>query len=110
MQHQQPDWYRLHYCGTCKALGKSYGQRSRPLLNFDCVFLAEILSLIQQEDTTAWHDDLQGKACFTAPDSADIPISLQYAADVNMIVAFTNKTQVYQQLLLEFAQLPGFAR
>ena len=83
----QPDWYRAHYCGTCKTLGQVYGQRSRMLLNYDVVFLAEILSLIQKEDTKTWDESINSYKCFSLPKENDIPLSLQYAADVNLLLA-----------------------
>lgn len=87
MQAEQQDWYRMHYCGTCKSIGRLYGQRSRVLLNFDCVFLAELLSLIQEENTENWDAKLSSHSCFAMPDEAALPLSLQYAADMNLILA-----------------------
>lgn len=82
----QPDWYRLHYCGTCKSIGRLYGQRSRMLLNFDSVFLAEILSVIQEADTEQWDEKLYAHNCFSMPEAEALPTSLQYAADMNLIL------------------------
>jgi hypothetical protein len=87
LRSDQRDWYRMHYCGTCKAIGSLYGQRSRMLLNFDCVFLAELLSVIQEANTTQWHPKLSGYNCFSIPKSDELPTSLQYAADINLILA-----------------------
>jgi len=70
IQADQQDWYRMHYCGTCKSIGSLYGQRSRILLNFDCVFLAELLSVIQETDTKQWDPKLSARSCFSAPDAA----------------------------------------
>lgn len=86
-QTEQQDWYRKHYCGTCKSMGSLYGQRSRMLLNFDCVFLAELLSVIQEVDTKQWDPKLTARNCFSAPETDSLPISLQYAADINLIFA-----------------------
>ena len=58
---KQSDWYRLHYCGTCKSLGKIYGQRSRFFLNYDIVFLAEILTILQESQTQNWDSALFSK-------------------------------------------------
>jgi hypothetical protein len=87
MKANQQDWYRMHYCGTCKSIGRLYGQKSRLLLNFDCVFLAEILSVVQEEDTEKWDDKLTNHNCFSLPEADALPISLQYAADINLILA-----------------------
>ncbi len=86
-QAEQQDWYRKHYCGTCKAMGSLYGQRSRMLLNFDCVFLAELLSVIQEVDTEQWDPKLGARSCFAVPAADALPLSLQYAADINLIFA-----------------------
>ena len=83
----QPNWYRLHYCGTCKTIGKRYGQQSRLALNHDTVFLAEILSLIRTEQTENWSSSLHGHACFQLPEENEIPLPLQYAADMNTLLA-----------------------
>lgn len=87
IQVNQKDWYRKHYCGTCKSIGSLYGQRSRTLLNFDCVFLAELLSVIQEVDTEQWDPKLGKRNCFVSPDPDILPLSLQYAADINLILA-----------------------
>jgi hypothetical protein len=87
MKSDQQDWYRLHYCGTCKSMGRMYGQRSRILLNFDCVFLAELLSVIQEADTETWDAKLASQNCFSLPREEVIPLSLKYAADMNLILA-----------------------
>ena len=85
-QAGQPDWYRLHYCGTCKSLARIYGQRSRLFINYDIVFLAEVLSLLAKEDTTTWDSKLYSKNCFDLPKTAHLPNSLQFAADINTIL------------------------
>lgn len=87
MKAEQHDWYRMHYCGTCKAIGSQYGQRSRMLLNFDCVFLAEMLSVIQEDETDQWDASLSSHQCFSMPQEDRIPLSLQFAADVNLLLA-----------------------
>jgi uncharacterized protein DUF5685 len=46
---EQSERHRFHYCGTCKTMGRLYGQRSRILLNHDAVFLAELLTLLSEE-------------------------------------------------------------
>ena len=38
--------FRLNYCGTCKTIGKLYGHKERILLNFDVVFLSELLAAV----------------------------------------------------------------
>jgi hypothetical protein len=87
LSRNQPEWYRLHYCGVCKSIGSRYGQRSRTTLNYDTVFLAEILSLLSEEDSTGWNHKLRGYRCFDLPEKEHLPLSLQYAADINILLA-----------------------
>lgn len=82
-QHQ-----RLHYCGVCKAMGRLYGQRTRMALNYDAIYLSELLTFLgegrlnyQQE----WSPALLSYNCLRLPKSEDLPISLQYAAAVNVL-------------------------
>ena len=83
----QPEWYRLHYCGLCKSIGRKYDQKSRLMLNYDAVFLAEMLSLLSMEETKLWDKKIQSYQCFSLPGEAGLPISLDYASDVNMLLA-----------------------
>ena len=76
LQPGQPDWYRLHYCGTCKSLGRLYGQRSRLFLNYDIVFLSEILTLLQESETEKWDKSLYSKNCFDLPGVQKLPFCL----------------------------------
>lgn len=80
--------HRMHYCGTCKTLGQTYGQRTRALLNFDTVFFAEILSHLSKENLSNWQMGFQAiNRCFTMPDrERDMPMSLQYAAATNVML------------------------
>lgn len=81
-------FHRMHYCGICKSLGKQYGHRSRLLLNFDTVFLAEILSRLSEEDLTNWPSGYQAvNQCFTMPDNKQaVPLTLEYAAAINILL------------------------
>lgn len=79
--HQQ---YRQHYCGVCKSMGTSYGQTSRVFLNFDTVFLAELLT--ELSGGAQFPEHTVGK-CFTLPESAEkMPLSTRYAAAVNVVL------------------------
>lgn len=81
--------HRMHYCGTCKTLGKRYQQKTRLLLNFDTVFLAELLSALHQENLAEWAPSFQAiNKCLTLPKRSDaIPFSLEYAAATNMVLS-----------------------
>ena len=79
---QEPQTHRLHYCGTCKTMGRLYGQKARFLLNHDAVFLAELLTALapQSPPVTEWSGAYQSYNCFTLPHGdADMPLSLQIA-------------------------------
>lgn len=81
--------FRMHYCGTCKTIGHHYGHKARMVLNFDAVFLSELLSKLSEQNLTTWEDSLQAyNRCFTMPDGENsLPISLQYAAAANVLLA-----------------------
>lgn len=36
--------YRAHYCALCKSIGKNYSETARLTLNYDCTFIAFVLS------------------------------------------------------------------
>lgn len=80
--------HRMHYCGTCKAIGQQYGHKARLTLNFDTVFLAELLSHLANEQTQQWSQSLQAiNKCFTMPKASEsLPLSLQYAATSNILL------------------------
>lgn len=87
MNPAQPEWYRLHYCGVCKSIGRKYDQKSRFLLNRDTVFLAEILTVLASDDTAQWDKSIQNYQCFSLPKAGNIPTSLDYASDLAMLLA-----------------------
>jgi hypothetical protein len=61
-------YHRRHYCRTCKAIEQNYNQQSRLMLNFDTVFLSELLSQIEKEDPNGWEKNLQAvNTCFSMP-------------------------------------------
>lgn len=82
-------YHRMHYCGTCKTIGQSYGHSARLALNYDIVFLSELLSELLKEDLATWQTGYQAiNKCFTMPQRHEqIPFSLEYAADVNILLA-----------------------
>src|SRR5215475_11361430 len=85
---EQSERHRLHYCGTCKTMGRVYGQRSRLLLNHDAVFLAELLTLLSADSST-WNADKAYLSynCLSLPGSEDgMPRALQLAAAANILL------------------------
>lgn len=85
MTTEEKEFRRLNYCGTCKTIGSLYGQKSRFLLNYDTVFLAEILSALSGENVSDWQKSYQSFNCLNLPKS-EIPKSLQFAATTNIIL------------------------
>lgn len=87
--NQQESFQRYHYCATCKSIGKAYGQKSRVFLNYDAVFLAEILSSLLKKDIKEWETSLQAvNQCWTMPKTEeDLPQNLKYAAAANIFFA-----------------------
>lgn len=78
---------RLHYCGTCKTLGRIYGQRTRMLLNHDAVFLGELLTALTGTKLEDWAAAYQSYNCLARPQSAaEMPLVLQYAATANLLL------------------------
>jgi hypothetical protein len=85
---EQSELHRLHYCGTCKTMGRFYGQRSRLSLNHDVVFLAELLTLLSDEPP-AWGADnaYLSYNCLSLPRSEEnVPRALQLAAAANILL------------------------
>lgn len=80
---------RLNYCGTCKTMGRLYGQKSRFLLNHDTVFLSELLSVISNnvESPNYWSKTYHSYNCFSLPqNNEEMPIELQFAATATVIL------------------------
>lgn len=83
---EQVELQRLHYCGTCKTVGRLYGQKARVLLNYDAVFLGEVLSVLQPQPA-AFAAPYVSRNCFSLPKKNQIPWALKYAATTNVILA-----------------------
>ena len=83
----QYNQFRLNYCGTCKTIGKIYGHRERFFLNFDTVFLSELLDAVIKDDNKFKH--IKPNTCFSLPqDISQIPFFLKYTASVNVMLAY----------------------
>lgn len=81
---------RLHYCGTCKTMGRLYGQKSRLLLNNDAVFLGELLSALTPDVAPIrdWDRSFQSYNCFSLPaGSEEMPLALQVAATATLVMS-----------------------
>jgi len=82
----QREMRRMHYCGTCKTMGRLYGQRSRVLLNHDAVFLGELLTALSPS-SPEFSAAYVSRNCMAIPATADLPWALQYAATANVALA-----------------------
>lgn len=83
---EQYNQFRLNYCGTCKAIGKIYGQKERLFLNFDAVFLSELLDAISKDENKFQY--IKPNTCFSLPKEINqIPFFLKYSASVNVLLA-----------------------
>jgi hypothetical protein len=68
-------------------MGRLYGQRSRPLLNHDAVFLAELLTLLSAESSWKADKAYLSYNCLSLPRSEDgMPRALQLAAAANILL------------------------
>lgn len=85
MSDEEKHFRRMNYCGTCKTIGSIYGQKSRLLLNYDTVFLAEILSALSDENVADWQKSYQSFNCLALPKS-EMPAALKFAATANIIL------------------------
>lgn len=73
------------YCGTCKTMGRLYGQSSRLLLNHDAVFLGELLLALSP--TPDWAPAFTPRRCASLPNATQVPPALAYAATANVALA-----------------------
>src|SRR5215213_1726490 len=85
MSDAEKHFRRLNYCGTCKTTGALYGQKARFLLNYDTVFLAEILTALSDENVRDWQTAYQSFNCLSLPQN-EMPVALQFAATTNIIL------------------------
>lgn len=79
--------WRLHYCGTCKTMGRRYGQRSRLLLNHDAVFLSELLTALAPSHAGNWAPAYYSHNCFRLPDARETPDLLRYAGAATVLLS-----------------------
>ena len=77
---------RRHYCGTCKVIGREYGQASRLFLNHDTVLVAEIITALT--GAPEWGAAIESRNCFQLPKTPDAaPPVLRYAAAATVLLA-----------------------
>ena len=83
---EERELQRMHYCGTCKTIGRLYGQKARVFLNYDAVFLGEILTDLQPRPIQ-FAPAYVSRSCLAIPQSEQIPWPLEYAAAANIVLA-----------------------
>ncbi|MBQ9949259.1 MAG: hypothetical protein IJO93_00880 [Clostridia bacterium] len=81
--------YRAYYCGLCHVLRKKYGAFAKFLLNYDCTFLALVLSLTEGANRT-W---IENGRCPVHPFRKAEPQirdckELHFAAALNVILGY----------------------
>jgi hypothetical protein len=90
-RHQELAYQRRpHYCGTCKTIGRLYGQKSRFLLNNDAIFLGELLSAVTPDAKPLpdWDRSFQSCNCYCLPTGPDeMPLALQVAATATLVMS-----------------------
>ena len=84
--HDERELQRMHYCGTCKSIGRFYGQKARVFLNYDAVFLGEVLSDLQPSPLQ-FAPAYISRSCLAIPQPDQIPWPLEYAAAANIVLA-----------------------
>jgi len=87
--------FRAYYCGLCRELNKKYGRISTLLLNYDLTFLGLFLSSL-----TCCPEKFTQKKCFLHPLKKRAFLVdnkwLSYAADVNLLLAYHNLRDNWQ--------------
>lgn len=79
--------YRGIYCGLCKSIGRRYGQIERLTLSYDCAFLA--LTLYAICGAASFSPENCGPRVYRGKRPiADPSATLDYAADVNVLLAW----------------------
>ncbi|MEM9280988.1 MAG: DUF5685 family protein [Verrucomicrobiota bacterium] len=79
------DAARRSYCGTCKTIGRSFGQTQRFTLNHDIAFFGEMLRAVSKhEETDAAYSN---RSCFALPDSGSLDPAYEMAACINLVMA-----------------------
>lgn len=81
--------FRSCYCGICKSIGRRSGQFKRLLLNYDCTFLAILLTAVAGENIT-----VRKERCIAHPlKKRNIACKnpfIEYASDINILLAYYN--------------------
>ncbi len=77
--------FRNNYCATCKTIGKLYGHLERVSLNYDVVFLNELLAALDNKEKNI--DSITARDCWKLPKNDNtIPYYLTYTASINVLL------------------------
>lgn len=80
--------YKAFYCGLCQSLSKRHGMKGQITLNYDCVFIAILLTGLYEPKT-----EESKKFCVLHPTSRRTVLKnemLDYVADVDIMLAYQN--------------------
>lgn len=106
--HQNLSWKRNHYCGTCKVMATEYGQGSRMFLNFDLVFLSELLTHLSKTEVLFSDEAFHSMNCFNLPSTDNIPVAHQFVAALGVIYADIKIKDNLQDNKSPFWKIPDF--
>jgi hypothetical protein len=80
--------WRTNYRGTCKTIGARYGHAARIALNYDTVFLAELLGALGPRSTAQPCRAYRSFNCMTLPQQeVEVPLILRYSAAATLVLA-----------------------
>lgn len=86
--------YKAFYCGLCSSLGKRHGAKGQVTLNYDCVFIAILLTGLYEPVTS------EGKKfCPLHPTAKKAVLSnemVDYVADIDIMLAYHNLKDGWQ--------------
>lgn len=83
---EETDRYRAHYCGICKAIGKTCSQACRLALSYDMAFLSLLLSSLYEP-----REETKKRGCVLHPARgcrAAESEAIDYAAEMNVALAY----------------------
>lgn len=81
-------FYRASYCGLCKAIRKQHGWLSTFTLNYDCTFLALLLTSLYEDEVGFEKCHCVHRCNQTGKKQMRSNPSLLYAADVNVLLSY----------------------
>ena len=95
LSEEQRTLYRACYCGLCKALGERHGTACRATLTYDMTFLILLLSGLSDEELST-----SGQILCAVHPLKKQPLATShytgYAADMNVILAYEQKMDDWQ--------------